>query len=45
MGLGQTKKYFLRLIKDKLQEWIGHSTLISESLKIVEISKDNFDAI
>ena len=25
--------------KDKLQEWTGHSTLISENLKLVEISK------
>jgi hypothetical protein len=27
--------------KDKLQIWIGHSTLISENLKPVEISKNN----
>jgi hypothetical protein len=31
--------------KDKLQEWTGHSTLISENLKIVEISKNNFNTI
>ena len=35
----------LGLYKDKLQEWTGHSTLISENLKIVEISKNNFNTI
>jgi hypothetical protein len=33
------------LCKDKLQEWTGHSTLISENLKIVEISKNYFNTI
>ncbi len=29
--------------KDELQEWTGHSTLISENLKLVEISKNDFN--
>ena len=28
------------LDKDELQEWTGHSTLISENLELVEISKN-----
>ena len=39
------KMYEVGLSKDKLQEWTGHSTLISENLKIVEISKNNFDTL
>ena len=31
--------------KDELQEWTVHSTLISENLKLVEISKNNPNTI
>ena len=37
--------YEVGLSKDKLQEWTGNSTLFSENLKIVEISKNNFNTI
>jgi hypothetical protein len=37
--------FILALSKDKLQEWTGHSTLISENLKLVEISKKKFNTI
>ena len=33
------------LLKDKPQEWTGHSTLISENLKLLEISKNNVNSI
>jgi hypothetical protein len=39
------KRFCKLLCKDKLQEWTGHSTLISENLKIVEISKNNFQIL
>jgi hypothetical protein len=47
-ALKKFKNTFKKMIgssKDKLQEWTGHSTLISENLKIVEISKNNFNTI
>ena len=36
------KVNWISKFKDKLQIWTGHSTLISENLKPVEISKNHF---
>ena len=39
------RSFLLNQAKDNLQEWTGHSTLISENLKLIEISKNNFNTI